>query len=60
MFGCTTGEKWRKMRKLQTTLFSSGKIRQYSKQLAEAAYDFVHSLSIRANEHGRVKIDTRQ
>lgn len=55
-----TGEKWKKMRKLQTVLFSSGKIRQYSIQLKDAAEDFVNYLMGKCDENGRVKLDTRK
>lgn len=44
------GEKWKKMRKLQTVLFSSGKIRQYSKHLTDAAIDFVSNLTTKCEQ----------
>ncbi|CAL8080397.1 unnamed protein product [Orchesella dallaii] len=53
------GEKWKKMRKMQTILFSSGKIRQYSKQLADAATDFVETLRKRCDNNGRTTVSTR-
>ncbi|ODN01203.1 Cytochrome P450 3A5 [Orchesella cincta] len=53
------GEKWKKMRKMQTILFSSGKIRQYNKQLADAAFDFVHSLRNKCDKNGRTTVNTR-
>lgn len=48
------------MRKLQTILFSSGKIRQYSTQLKDAADDFVDYLKGKCDGHGSVNLDTRK